>query len=253
RVLRRFAPGALSCAFSPDGKTLAAGYMLGALKLFDWTGSTVTARKPGAELKTASGQTVARLRPRAQYRADYTDHNAYGVRVTDGKTAGYISPNAVYDEDFMPPLILPAKIRQTESGAVEVLFAALDDVALGQVKVDGRAAVPADEPYDCGNLRSCRLFAAGLPKTSSVCVTAGDIAGKSTATVFFQGMTIPDAGPYFLRAKAGADIEVYARRDGKTPLALIKKGESFDTAGYKKGWYYLRDGTWLYDAAVIAR
>lgn len=252
RDLRPYLPGALACSFSPDGSLLAAGYMLGALRVFDWAAAAVSVREAGSVVRDARGKTAGTLKTGERYSVSYSSFTAYGVKIEGGGMAGFVSPDAVYDEDLIPPYVMPAQV-QDNNGTRTVVFAALDDVGLAYVRVEKLPVKPVDMPYDCGNLRACKLYSVKFSKNSRVQVEVTDIAGKSTSTVLSAATAVPDAGPYYLSAAASADAPVLSDRAAKQPLYVIKKGEPIDTAGYKKGWYYLRDGNWLYDAGVTAR
>lgn len=252
RDLRPYLPGALACSFSPDGRRLAAGYMLGALRVFDWATAAVFVREAGAVVRDARGKPAGTLKPGERYSVSYSSFTAYGVKIEGGGLAGFVSPDAVYDADLIPPYVMPAQVHDS-NGARTVVFAALDDVGLASVRVEKMPVKPVDGPYDCGNLRACKLYSVKFSKNSRVQVEVTDIAGKSTTTVLSAATAVPDAGPYYLSAAASADAPVFSDQGSKQPLYVLKKGAPVDTAGYKKGWYYLRDGNWLYDAGVTAR
>ncbi|MFA6583731.1 MAG: WD40 repeat domain-containing protein [Elusimicrobiaceae bacterium] len=254
RVIRQYNLGALSCSFSPDGGKIAAGYLLGTLKIYDWKNSTVSARQAGTVLYDAGGLPVSTLKAGRVYEADFSSFTARGIKLKDGvEKKEYFAPHStVYDSDYIAPVILP--LVKTVSGTVtDIIAVALDDNLVTGVSRDGKPLAELPRAMDCGDFQSRYFFRLSLANGEKAEIRATDSAGKISSVVFSGETESTDAGPYFVRGRAEDNIDVFSGREKDKLPRRIKKNAFLDIVGYKKGWYFLADGTWIYSDFVTGR
>ncbi|MDD2773121.1 MAG: WD40 repeat domain-containing protein [Elusimicrobiales bacterium] len=255
RTIKNYSLNALSLRFGPGDGFITAGYMLGVVRVWDWTREDARVSAPKASLEDKNGGELAKLPHGAQVTVLWDKNPGAKLSVEYEGREGRVKRSALAFSDRLPPA-LRITAKSLDGHTLEISGAAYDDCAVSSVTLNGRPVRWSEAKTPKGNYSDVFAFKARvlLKPGAPPVLRAEDLAGRR------QEQTIGAVGkpqewmPKLVEIKTAGPARIKENfHPASAVLRTAPSGAPLTAVGYNKGYYRLSDGGWILSDSVTGR